>query len=388
MVGSSERPLVQSVLKFGQKRTGDEGDRSKSPYFVKQTQSQHKEPLSQVTWPPSDEDEDEDLDMTASDSEMEDIQQTQTSAASTSESRNAMRMAHERATRRRNLRRVAQETTDLLPRILSATPWAPPKGYLYSFPQPPRLHRKYCPNLPNTRIRVLDADTLDTAIGLAKCAQYVTVRDKRPVCVLNMANAYHAGGGWKNGAVAQEEAICYRSSLSFTLKLRHYPIPELGAIYSPSVVVFRKNMTKGHAFSRLDEPEKLPVVSVISVAALCEPGVVMAQTESEDDSPPRARQKFADPQDRDLTKDKIRVILRTAAYNGHRRLVLGALGCGAFLNPREEVADCFAEVFGEQEFSGGWWESILFAVMDDLGQGEDGDGNFGVFYRTLHDVIV
>lgn len=82
------------------------------------------------------------------------------------------------------------------------------------------------------------------------------------------------------------------------------------------------------------------------------------------------------------------MILRTAAYNGHRRLVLGALGCGAFLNPREDVADCFAEVFSEGEFGGGWWESIIFAVMDDLEEGKDGDGNYGVFYRKLHGMMV
>lgn len=58
----------------------------------------------------------------------------------------------------------------------------------------------------------------------------------------------------------------------------------------------------------------------------------------------------------------MRVILRVAAYNKHRRLVLGAFGCDVFHNPRGEVANCFAEVLKEKEFQG-WWETIAFAIM-------------------------
>ncbi|EEP80506.1 predicted protein [Uncinocarpus reesii 1704] len=279
--------------------------------------------------------------------------------------------------RRKILTRVARETIALLPNVLETAPHAPPKGYLYT--DPPLLNQKYCPRFPPTAIRILNDDTLDTAIGLAQCAKYITVRDKRPVCVLNMANAYSAGGGWKRGALAQEETLCYRSSLSFTLKRRYYPIPELSAIYSPTVLVLRKSITDGHGLLRLEEPENLPVVSVVSVAALCRPELMQGRT----------REKFKDPYDRELTKEKMRVTLRTAAVNGHRRLVLGALGCGAFLNPREEVADCWAEVLREQEFTGGWWESVIFAVLDDLGQGKDGDGNTfdnGTYGRVIEKI--
>ncbi|KAF3481441.1 uncharacterized protein GIQ15_04200 [Arthroderma uncinatum] len=290
--------------------------------------------------------------------------------------------------RRRILRCIAGETSTFLPAILETTPWAPPKGYLYSPRNISELHPKYCPSFSKTAIRVLNADTLDTAIGLANCAQYVTVRDKKPVCVLNMANAYQAGGGWKNGALAQEETLCYRTSLSFTLKLRYYPLDDTQAIYSPTVLVIRKSIDDGHGLLSLNKPEKLPVVSVVSVAALCEPKLSVQRVPVPNSSTTRAKEIFSNPDDRDMTKDKIRMVLRAAAFNGHRRLVLGALGCGAFLNPREEVADCFAEVFREREFSGGWWESVIFAVMDDLGEGENGDGNYGVFYRKLHGMMI
>jgi uncharacterized protein (TIGR02452 family) len=67
-----------------------------------------------------------------------------------------------------------------------------------------------------------------------------------------------------------------------------------------------------------------------------------------------------------------------AAQKNHGLLVLGALGCGAFANPKEEVAYCWLEVLREQEFQGGWWEEIWFAVLDTRQE-----GNFEVFERVL-----
>ncbi|KAM5470191.1 hypothetical protein MauCBS54593_004076 [Microsporum audouinii] len=380
---SSQPKMVQTVLNFGSSRpqgkdtpqiirrdpdttsTKDTLDRDSGMDYEMELDSESKldsqTSLGSTDWPPS--------------------QSTGAAVPSQSPAQNAMQ-------RRKILRCIAGETSTFLPGILEMAPWAPPNGYLYSPNKVSEIHPKYCPRFSKTSIRVLNADTLDTAIALANCAQYVTVRDKKPVCVLNMANAYSAGGGWKNGALAQEETLCYRTSLSFTLKLRFYPLDELQVIYSPTVLVIRKSIDDGHGLLSLNKPEKLPVVSVVSVAALCEPKVAVKKIPVPNSSDVRVEEVFRDVADRDMTKDKIRMVLRTAAFNGHRRLVLGALGCGAFLNPREDVADCFAEVFNEKEFSGGWWESIIFAVMDDLGEGEDGDGNYGVFYRKLHGMMV
>ncbi|GAE00267.1 hypothetical protein TERG_07307 [Paecilomyces variotii No. 5] len=279
--------------------------------------------------------------------------------------------------RRRMLSQVAQETKKILPDLLQKIPHAPPKGYLYTPPLPPVLDKKFCPGFLPAEIKVVDEDSFNAAINLAKCSQYMTVRDRRNVCVLNMANAYSAGGGWLNGALAQEEALCYRSSLSFTLKTRYYPLSDNQAIYSPTVVIIRQSLSDGHKLLDLSKSDELPITSVISIAALCQPALTSG-----------ALPKYKSPRDREMMKEKMRIILRVAAFNGHRRLVLGAFGCGAFLNPRDEVADCWGEVFSENEFQGGWWESIVFAVLDDLGQGKDGDGNFGVFYRKLHGLKV
>lgn len=283
------------------------------------------------------------------------------------------------------LSQIAAETKSLLPGILLTTPHSPATGQLYKSPDLPPLQPSQCPALEPTPIRVLNADSIDAALSLSPSpsTRPPSSKDKdsegqeKPVLILNMANAYHSGGGWLHGALAQEEALCYRTSLSFTLKTRYYPIPDEGGIYSPTVVVIRESMARGHELLDLDFPDKLPVISVVSVAAIRAPATVR------DD---RGVERYKKDEDRAMMKVKMRTVLRIAAGNGHRKLVLGALGCGAFGNPREEVVGCWGEVFGEEEFGGGWWEEVVFAVMD--GGTRTGMGNFGTFEEGLGGVRV
>jgi uncharacterized protein (TIGR02452 family) len=284
------------------------------------------------------------------------------------------------------LAKIAQETKAVLPDLLKQlSPDVTADGKLYTLRDMVFLNHKYCPKytLPaydtecgraGTRVRVVDGDSFDVALDLQSRSDGT---DQKPIALLNMANARIGGGGWMKGALAQEESLCYRSSLSFTLKRRFYPLPDISGIYSPTVVVIRSSLATGHALlSPGVPPQRLPVVSVISVAAVRDPATT-------DATPP----KYQNSADRELMKSKVRMILRIAGVNGHRRLVLGALGCGAFRNPSNEVMECFREVLGELEFRGGWWKDLVFAIIDD-GGGKQGDGNFGVFWRGLDGVVV
>ena len=274
------------------------------------------------------------------------------------------------------LAHTAAETKSLLPNVLKIIPQAPAEGVLYHPGNLSRLDSRCCPRLPQTAIRVVNADTIDATINLF--TPTVSQLPKKPVLALNMANAHHSGGGWLHGALAQEEAMCYRSSLSFTLKNRYYPIPDAGGIYSPTVVVIRENNVSGHALKDLSKPDDLPVFSCVSVAAIREPAI---------DKDANGNERYRRAGDREVMKEKMRVVLRIAAINGHRMLVLGALGCGAFANPRGEVVGCWKEVFSEREFQGGWWEQIAFAVMESGGT-KDGDDNFGAFHKGLNGMMV
>ena len=272
------------------------------------------------------------------------------------------------------LAQVAAETKSLLPGILLITPSAPADGKLYTKYELSPLSPEACPKLQTTPIRVLNADSIDAALELTtqNRRQGGARSDQSPVLILNMANAHHSGGGWLRGALAQEEALCYRSSLSFTLKKRFYPIPEDGGVYSPTVVVIRDSMASGHGLLDLDKPERLPVVSVVSVAAVRSPAIVKDHDGNE---------RYEKVKDRDAMKGKMRTVLRVAAKNKHRELVLGALGCGAFGNPTAQVVECWKETFRETEFLDGWWNSVIFAVMD--GGTSKGRGNYGTFLKEL-----
>lgn len=202
----------------------------------------------------------------------------------------------------------------------------------------------------------------------------------KPVLVLNLASERSPGGGWQNGALAQEECLCYRSSLYLSLHKSYYRLPSLSAIYTSSVLLIRSSMSAGHTLLVPGTPvTQLPVVAVVSAAALRHPPLT-------DD-----KKHFANLGLRAETKRKMRVVLRVAALGGHTKLVLGALGCGVFGNPPREVAECFLEVLREKEFQGGWWEEVAFAVLDNVKGpegGKDGKGNFGAFYRVLDGQVV
>ena len=270
---------------------------------------------------------------------------------------------------RMSLADVANETVTLLPGLLATRPDVAMEGKLFRAQDLAPLPSHLRPNHPSTTVQVVDADTIDAALAI----QSQLPPSTQPVCVLNMANAKHAGGGFKHGALAQEEALCYRTSLIFTLKIRFYPIPEEAAIFSSKVLVIRDSMSNGHDLMDLRIPADLPVISVVSSAAVCQPRLTR-------DS--QGRSTYASGRDRELMTKKMRVILRTCMKNGCRRIVLGAFGCGAFANPPTEVVELWRDVLEEKEFKG-WWEAILFAVLD--GKRDD---NFTVFKMVLDGIKV
>jgi uncharacterized protein (TIGR02452 family) len=315
------------------------------------------------------------------------------------------------------LQRIAEETIATLPNVLAAIPtFKADISCILNLDTTDAADPKMCPGYGGATIKVLNMDTFDAALLLnphytiknhlglmgdatgtediqpafsgsvlmsdaidAEGIQPALSSSERPVVVLNLASEFEAGGGWTRGALAQEECLCYRSSLYLSLHDEYYPLPSLSAIWTPNVVLIRESMASGHALLDKTPPEDLPALSVISVAALRRPDLT------------RDRKSYRSPGARAETKRKIRVILRVAAMQGHTKLVLGALGCGVFLNPPTEVAQCFLEVLREEEFQGGWWEDVVFAVLDNAkgpNGGKDGSGNFGQFFRVLDGQVV
>ncbi|KAB8069345.1 hypothetical protein BDV29DRAFT_182911 [Aspergillus leporis] len=241
-----------------------------------------------------------------------------------------------------------------------------------------RLNPVMCPTHPQpATIKVVNEDTLNAAIDL-----WQKHLGKGTPAIVNFANRHNPGGGWMNGAVAQEEAICYRSSLGLSLTASHYPLATNEALYTPDVLILRRDMASGHSLLVPEIPvDKLPVVSALTVAALFHPKVRtfdMRKFSHELGLQRRDKHVFHHDKDRNITKAKMRLVLRIAAEHGHDQLVLGALGCGVFANPPEDVAHCWLEVLREDEFWGNWWREVVFAVYDPTN-----NGNYEIFNQVL-----
>lgn len=287
-----------------------------------------------------------------------------------------------------DLAATAKETRTVLPDILSEISHIrASKSEALFLSTLPMLRAADCPHHragAKVTVKIVNQDTFNAAIDLA--TRSASGNGNR-VAVLNMASHSHPGGGWLKGAMAQEEAMCYRSSLALSLHKRYYPWKQRMGLYTPDVVIIRSDVPTGHKLLVPETaPSDLPVVSVLSIAAPRCPEVRrVRETVTMAGTGPTVieRTVYADPAVRDLLKDKMRLCLRMAAQRNHRLLVLGALGCGAFRNPRREVAHSWLEVLHEPEFQGGWWEEVWFAVYD-----RKNEGNFEVFEDILGGVAV
>ena len=204
-----------------------------------------------------------------------------------------------------------------------------------------------------TEITVVNQDCLYAAKEL--------VDDGYMPAVVNFASFRVPGGGVRKGSRAQEENICRRTNLfesifrfidtlskeyGLPFEKKHYPLPvNHGAIYSPSISVFRASDDKNYEF--LDEPFG---IDIITIAALKNP-----ELDSKGHMTAWAK---------NITKEKIRTMFNLAIHWENDSIVLGAFGCGAFANPPEDVAELFKEVLNEPEYKDKF-EKIVFAVLDD-----------------------
>lgn len=157
--------------------------------------------------------------------------------------------------RRLDRQDLAAETLSHTQRILDSTD-ASEDSIIYRDFLPALQH---APSDSKPRVTVVNMDSFTAAQMLLHATPTAKVG------VLNMASEKHGGGGWMKGALAQEEALCLRSTLAKTLKRRYYPLPPLGAIWSPSVAVFRDEV---RSWCRLYNDNEIFVVGVVSVAAL------------------------------------------------------------------------------------------------------------------------
>lgn len=208
---------------------------------------------------------------------------------------------------------------------------------------------------------------------------FVTVSEKRSLeaaveyskqsmktCVLNFASASNPGGGVLYGSSAQEESICRCSTLYPCLNTGNMwscfytphraagnPLYNDDCIYTPDVYVIK---------SDTDIPKLLPEsewqkVNIITCAA---PNLRPEPSNSMNPGAGNKQAKITDKELAELLTSRVRRIFEIAAANSNEALILGAFGCGAFMNPPDIVAKVFAKQL--QTFRG-YFRAIEFAVF-------------------------
>lgn len=213
------------------------------------------------------------------------------------------------------------------------------------YPNLPPVPESYNKLFGETIIEITPEDSLDAARRLLE-------EDCDHVLVLNMASDKNVGGGFLNGARAQEEEICRRTNLHPELKSQHhhYTLPEFGCIYSSNIIVFREGPPK---YILLDTTcggmHNNYKINVISASAYRHP--------------PQTADGKLDGKYREGMIRKIQTLLNVAIIHNQHNLVLSAWGCGAFGNPAKDVAIIFKEIISSKRYNG-YFNKIVFGVYD------------------------
>jgi uncharacterized protein (TIGR02452 family) len=196
-----------------------------------------------------------------------------------------------------------------------------------------------------------------TEIEVSHCTvleatQFWSEKYERVGC-LNFASAKNPGGGFLNGAQAQEESLARASGLYPTLvknnemytynKNQHTYLYADYMIYSPEVV-FIKNDQDG----LLTQP--------YTTAVLTSPAVNVGAI------------KTNKPAEMDLVEQtmqtRIEKLLSLFVYYQREHIILGAWGCGVFKNDAAQVAKWFYEALGKHGKFARAFKTIVFAIHD------------------------
>lgn len=207
-------------------------------------------------------------------------------------------------------------------------------------------------------------------------------RDGLRVCVHNFASATNPGGGVTRGAGAQEECLCRCSTLYPNLDCAemwdgfYKPHRRAGdalhnddCVYTPGVIVFKTDTYK----PALMREEDWDIVDVLTCAA---PNLREKPSNAYNPTDSKEQVTISRDELQKLHEKRFRRICDLACEKNTDVLILGAFGCGAFMNPPEVVATAARTVVREYLYC---FHVIEFAVYSRRGD----TSNYDAFQRTL-----
>lgn len=197
------------------------------------------------------------------------------------------------------------------------------------------------------------------------------------IAVLNFASATNPGGGVTRGASAQEECLCRCSTLYPCLndskmwksfysphRTAKNPLHNDDCIYTQDVYVI-----KDDDYNLLKEPFK---VDIITCAA---PNLRERPTNAYNTSDGSAVSISAEDL-LHLHEKRAERILTIAALNGAEVIILGAFGCGAFMNDPNVVSQAYRNILPKFVH---YFKTIEFAVYCRPGD----DTNYKAFAKHI-----
>lgn len=198
------------------------------------------------------------------------------------------------------------------------------------------------PNFKSTEILVKEESTID-AIHRNKGSK---------LGVLNFASARHAGGGFINGAMAQEECLAYCSDLYDTQTTmvgnRYYDNNNACKHHSyyNGIMITENCFFRDSHFRLVKTPTYCKVITA--------PAVNMGMV-----------RKFGEPEKsaKHTMKNRMRNILYAFAMAGCTNIILGAFGCGVFKNDPEDIAKYWYELLIEEDMKK-YFETITFSILN------------------------
>ena len=165
------------------------------------------------------------------------------------------------------------------------------------------------------------------------------------MAVLNFASYRHAGGGFLDGSMAQEEAICHSSFLYNVLRAFPDYYEWNMANYNKGLYLNRALYSPGIFF--FDNDGNHVITDVITCAA---PNRSMLLKDG----------RFTEKENETALMDRIRFIRDICDTESVDVLIAGAFGCGVFAQRPETVARFFREYFSKTNV-----KKVIFAVPPD-----------------------
>ncbi len=258
-----------------------------------------------------------------------------------------------------SLKNIAQETL----RILDKGRYTSPSGKTIEFLSEQHAAVKgailYTPEQGSNLLRIQNPcsggkPAIEVTPETTQVAAYRLIHHEgyHDLVLLNYASARNPGGGFLNGAKAQEEDLTRCSGLYPCLltQPRYYEYNRAHSsllysdhmIYAPSVPWFRTR-----------NRELLEDVFLASVITAPAPNAGQVLR----------RDAGAWPDIETALRRRAGIVLAIAREQEHRTVLLGAWGCGVFRNQPNMVADAFGSWLARPEFRG-CFDRVVFAVYD------------------------